>query len=209
MVSQTLYLNVFTIFNLLKIQLSILRLRLIRVRESKKHLVNIDKFYRNVTLLPLVCQVWTVEFRFIFIRVGALMQNMKTSLYSQAHLIVSAIRVYEHLNSRPPTVDDVCRIIDFSVEQGHFICRKLQTIGIIKAVEGSYGTRLFINDHLKLEDLPRGEPENRLEDDLKKFKDTRKAFSRKIESFQAQQKQKKKDLFAEMEKKLKEELEKK
>ncbi len=44
---------------------------------------------------------------------------------------------------------------------------------------------------------------------LKKFQDNRKAFSQKIETFQAQQKQKKKDLFAEMEQKLKEELEKK
>jgi len=145
----------------------------------------------------------------ISIYVKVLMQNKKTNLYSQAHLMVAAIRVYEHLNSRPPTVDDVCRVINFSVEQGYFICRKLQEIDIIKAVEGSYGTRLFINDHLKLEDLPRGEPENKLEDDLKKFQDTQKAFSRKIESFQAQQKQKKKNLFAEMEKKLKEELEKK
>jgi len=199
------------------------------LKDLKKYLVNIDKFYRNVTLLPLVCQVWTVEFRFIrirpyllkshhdsivncqfrLVRVGVLMQNKKTNLYSQAHLMVAAIRVYEHLNSRPPTVDDVCRVINFSVEQGYFICRKLQEIDIIKAVEGSYGTRLFINDHLKLEDLPRGEPENKLEDDLKKFKDTQKAFSQKIESFQAQQKKKKKDLFAEMEKKLKEELEKK
>ena len=137
------------------------------------------------------------------------MQNKKTNLYSQAHLIVAAIRVYEHLNSRPPTVDDVCRVINFSVEQGYFICRKLQEIDIIKAVEGTYGTRLFISDHLKLEDLPRDEPENKLEDDLKKFQSTQKALSQKIESFQAQQKQKKKDLFAEMEKKLKEELEKK
>jgi hypothetical protein len=138
-----------------------------------------------------------------------LMQNKKTNLYSQAHLMVAAIRVYEHLNSRPPTVDDVCRVINFSMEQGYFICRKLQEIDIIKAVEGSYGTRLFISDHLKLEDLPRDEPENKLEEDLKKFQDSQKAFSRKIESFQAQQKQKKKNLFAEMEKKLKEELEKK
>jgi len=169
--------------------------------------VNNDKFHRNVTLLIIVCQVWTNEFRFV--RVSVLMQNKKTNLYSQAHLMVAAIRVYEHLNSRPPTVDDVCRVINFSTEKGHFICRKLQEIDIIKAVEGSYGTRLFINDHLKLEDLPRSEPDNKLEDDLKKFQDTQKAFSRKIESFQAQQKQKKKDLFAEMEKKLKEELEKK
>ncbi len=137
------------------------------------------------------------------------MQNKKTNLYSQSHLMVAAIRVYQHLNSRPPTVDDVCRVINFSAEQGHFICRKLQEIDIIKTVEGSYGTRLFINDHLKLENLPRDEPEKKLEDDLKKFQDTRKSFSRKIESFQAQQKQKKKDLFTEMAKKLKEELEKK
>ena len=137
------------------------------------------------------------------------MQNKKTNLYSQAHLMVAAIRVYEHLNSRPPTVDDVCRLINFSMEQGYFICRKLHEMDIIKAVEGSYGTRLFISDHLKLEGLPRGEPENKLEDDLKKFQDTQKAFSRKMESFQAQQKQKKKDLFAEMEKKLKKELDRK
>ena len=169
--------------------------------------MNIDKFYRNVTLLLLVCQVWTVDFGSILIRVQ--MQDNKTNIYSQAHLMVAAIRVYEHLNSRPPTVDDVCRVIHFSMEQGNLICRKLQEIEVIKAVEGSFGTRLFINDHLKLEDLPRDEPESKLEDDLKKFQDTQKAFSRKIESFQAQQKQKKKDRFAEMEKKLKEELEKK
>ncbi len=136
------------------------------------------------------------------------MQNKKTSLYSQSHLMVAAIRVYEHIHSRPPTVDEVCRLINFSAEQGHFICRKLQENDIINTVEGSYGSRLFINDHLKLESLPRDEPENKMKDDLKKFQDTQKSFSRKIESFQAQQKQKKKDLFTEMEKKLKKELEK-
>jgi hypothetical protein len=137
------------------------------------------------------------------------MQNKKNDLYSQAHLVVAAIRVYEHLNSRPPTVDDVCRVINFSAEQGHFICRKLQEIEAIKAVDGSYGTRLFISDHLNLESLPRHEAKSKLEDDLKKFQDTQKSFTRKIESFQAKQKQKKKNLFTEMEKKLKEELEKK
>ena len=137
------------------------------------------------------------------------MQTKKTDLYSQAHLLVAAIRVHEHLNSRPPTVEDACRIINFSVEEGHFICRKLQELDIIKAVEGSYGTRLFVCNHLKLEELKHAEPESKLEDELKKFQDTQKSFTRKIESFQAQQKQKKKDLFAEMEKKLKEELYKK
>ena len=170
--------------------------------------MNVDKLYGNVTLLQPVCQVWTVDPKFI-IDAGLLMQNKKSNLYRQAHLFVAAMRVSEHLNSRPPTVDDACRIINFSVEQGHFISRKLQELDIIKTVEGSYGARLFVHDHLKLEELPRCEPENKFEDDLKKFQETQKAFSSKIESFQTQQKQKKKDLFAEMEKKLKEELEKK
>jgi hypothetical protein len=144
-------------------------------------------------------------------RIRAIMQanDKKDSLYTQAHLIVAAIRVFEHKNSRPPTIEDLCQTINFSIEKGNFICRKLEELDVIEAVEGSYGTRLFVRDHLNIEHIPRAEPENHFEDELKKFQDNRKAFSQKIETFQAQQKQRKKDLFAEMEKKLKEEMDKK
>ena len=137
------------------------------------------------------------------------MQDEKKDLYSQAHLMVAAIRVFEHKNSRPPTIQELCQTIEFSIEKGNFICRKLEELDIIEAVEGSYGTRLFVRDHLKIEDIPRGESDNHFEEELKKFQDNRKAISQKIETFQAEQKKKKKDLFAEMEKKLKTELEKK
>ena len=123
--------------------------------------------------------------------------------------MVAAIRVFEHTNSRPPTIEELCQTIEFSVEKGNFICRKLEELEIVEAVEGSYGTRLFVRDHLKIEDIPRGESENNFEEELKKFQDDRKAISQKIETFQAEQKQKKKDLFSEMEKKLKKELDKK
>jgi hypothetical protein len=137
------------------------------------------------------------------------MQAKETDFYSQAHLFVAAIRVYEHVNSHPPTLEDLCRTINFSVEQGNLICRRLEDMDIIEAVEGSYGVRLFVRSHQKIEDIPRGVQESKLEEELKKFRDNQKAISHKIESFQAQQQQKKKDLFAEMEKKLKKELEKK
>jgi len=137
------------------------------------------------------------------------MAHKLKDFYAQAHLLVAAIRVFEHINSRPPTIEDLCQTINFSIEKGNFICRKLEELDIIEAVEGSYGTRLFVRDHLKIEDIPRGEPDSNFEDELKKFQDSRKAFSQKIETIQSQQKQKKKDLFAEMEKKLKEELDKK
>ena len=137
------------------------------------------------------------------------MQNKKIDFYDEAHLLVAAIRLFKHLNSRPPTVDDLCQTIHISIERGNLICRKLEELGIIEAVAGSYGARWYIKDHLQIEDIPRGEPESKLEDELKKFQDSQKALSQKIESMQAEQKQKKKSLFADMEKKLKEELEKK
>ncbi len=80
---------------------------------------------------------------------------------------------------------------------------------IIEIVEGSYGTRLFIKKHLKIEDIPRGDKVSGLEEELKKFKSSRKDFTKKIESFQAKQAKKQKDLFAELEKKLKQETDKK
>jgi len=137
-----------------------------------------------------------------------LMPDKKNDFYSQAHLVVAAIRVYEHVNSRPPAIEELYRTIKFSIEKVNFICRKLEELEVIEAVQGSYGTRLFVRDHLKIEEIPRGETGNKFEDELKKFQDNRKTFSQKMESFQVQQQQKKKDLFAEMEKKLKEELEK-
>ena len=137
------------------------------------------------------------------------MENQPTDFYAEAHLVVAAIRVHEHVHSRPAMLDDVCRLIGFSSEHAGIISRRLEDMGIIEAVQGSFGSRLFVRDHLKLEDIPRGEFGRKLQDEVKKFQDTQRSFTQKIESLQAEQAGKKKNLFAEMEKKLKAELEKK
>ena len=137
------------------------------------------------------------------------MQNKVDDFYANAHLTVAAIRICEHRHSTPPSLEDICEILSFSIEKSSFILRKLKEMQIIEVVKGSYGDRFFIGDHLKLEDIPRGQEEKRFEEELKKFQDTQKALSQKVELFKAEQAQKKKDLFSEMEKKLKAELEKK
>jgi hypothetical protein len=137
------------------------------------------------------------------------MENQPKDFYSEAHLVVAAIRVHEHVHSRPAMLDDVCRLIGFSSEHAGIISRRLEDMGIIEAVQGSFGSRLFVRDHLKLEDIPRGEFGRKLQDEVKKFQDTQRSFNQKIESLQAEQAGKKKNLFAEMEKKLKAELDKK
>ena len=138
-----------------------------------------------------------------------IMEDKNKDFYTDAHLFVSAIRVCEHQHHTPPTVEDICRILSMSIEHSSYICRKLKQMGIIDVVEGSFGNRLFVRDFLKIEEIPRGENESKLEEELKKFRESQKGLSQKIESIQAQQAEKKKNLFAEMEKKLKQELDKK
>jgi hypothetical protein len=123
--------------------------------------------------------------------------------YENAHLVVAAIRIFTHQNSRHPSIDEICKILSFSLEQGNLICKKLQDMGIVDVVEGAFENHFFIKDHLKIEEIPRDKKEDKLEDALKKFKDSRKDFSKKIESFQVKQAQKQKALFAELEEKLK------
>jgi len=126
-----------------------------------------------------------------------------TDLYSNAHLVVAAIRIFTHKNSKHPSLNEICKTLSFSLEQGNLICKKLKDLGIIDMVEGAFENQLFIKDHLKIEEIPRDKKEDRLEEALKKFKDSKKDFSKKIESFQAKQAEKQKALFAELEEKLK------
>jgi len=124
-------------------------------------------------------------------------------LYSNAHLVVAAIRIFTHKNSKHPSLNEICKTLSFSLEQGNLICKKLKELGIIDVVEGAFENQLFIKDHLKIEEIPRDKKEDRLEEALKKFQDSKKNFSKKIESFQAKQAEKQKALFAELEEKLK------
>ena len=129
------------------------------------------------------------------------MQN--SDFYSNAHLVAAAIRILTHKNSTPPSIDEICQTLSFSLEQGNFICKKLKDKGIIEIVEGAFGTRLFLKSHLKIEELSKGKKADSLEDAVKKFQSSKKDMTQKVELFQAKQAKKQKDLFAELEKKLK------
>ncbi|MCP4351502.1 MAG: hypothetical protein GY795_39050 [Desulfobacterales bacterium] len=131
------------------------------------------------------------------------------NFYTVAHLIVSAIRVLDHQKPVPPSADDVCEALSFSLEQGNLICKRLDEAGIIEIVKGAYGTRLFVRDHLKIEDIPGDENVKTMQEEIEKFQSTKKDFKEKIESYQTQKAERQKNLFAELEEKLKQGLDKK
>jgi DNA-binding IscR family transcriptional regulator len=128
------------------------------------------------------------------------------NLYSSAHLIVAAIRILEHRNSSPPSVENICDTLSVSLEQGNLLFRKLEELKIIEVVEGPYGTRLFVRNHVMIEEIPKDSKKSGIEEEIKQFQNTKKNYTKKIESFQAKLAEKQKNLFAELEKKMKKDL---
>lgn len=82
-------------------------------------------------------------------------------LYTKAHLVVAAIRILERQANVSSSIEKVCQMISFSLEHGNLICKKLDEMGIIEIVKGAYGTRLFIKNHLKIEEIPTGAGDDR------------------------------------------------
>jgi hypothetical protein len=129
--------------------------------------------------------------------------------YTDAHLFVAAIRVAGHRHQRPPSVSDVCQLLNFTEEKGYYLCRNLVDRGIVELIEGAYGERLCVRDHGRLEDIDQSAPASSLEDELKKFQASQRGIADKVKTIKAERDEKRKTLFEEMEKKLKAQLEKK
>jgi len=130
-------------------------------------------------------------------------------MYSIAHLFVAAVRVLDHQDVAPPALETVCRQLKFSEEKGSYLLNRLKELGIVDTVKSGFSDRIVVANHLAIEDLPRDAEESRLEQELKKFKQGRNVMEEKVASIKAQQDQKKQDLFAEIEKKLKQKMDKK
>lgn len=131
------------------------------------------------------------------------------NLYSTAHLFVAAVRVLDYREGSPPAIESVCRLLDYSDEKGSYLLNRFKEQGIVDTVKSGFNDRIVVGNHLAIEDLPRDIEETRLEQELKKFKKGKDVMKEKVASIKAQQDQKKQNLFAEIEKKLKQKMEKK
>ncbi|MEJ5377308.1 MAG: hypothetical protein WHX93_12065 [bacterium] len=129
--------------------------------------------------------------------------------YEQGHLFVAAIRLFVHKNRRPPSVKDVSQMLDISTEMGHYLCNRLAKLEVLEVVEGAFQERIYLKDHLRLEELPRQEKASNLEAEVLRLKQEREKRQQEIEKLQASQGDKKKELFSDLERQLKEGLKKK
>ena len=123
--------------------------------------------------------------------------------YTEAHLVAAAIRVLEHQTGSLPSLEAVCETLSFSPERGRLLAKKLSDAGIVEITEGAYGNRAAIKDHLAIEKLPHGREGKTLQSEIEQFRRDKQGFARKIETLASQKEQRKKDLFAEIEKGIK------
>ena len=124
----------------------------------------------------------------------------KINPYVEGHLVVAAIRVLDHQKQRPPSVEEMGELLGVSREQAYRMCNKLTEAGIIGILEGPFGNKVSILDHIRLEDIPREDDSPGMEAELEKFRSQRKGLAQKVESIKAEREEKKKNLFADIEK---------
>ncbi|MBF0227493.1 MAG: hypothetical protein HQK76_18765 [Desulfobacterales bacterium] len=130
------------------------------------------------------------------------------NFYTEAHAFVGAIRIFEYKKDESPKIDDVCDLLEISVEKGHLLSNKLKELGIIKFVESAFETRVCINDTSKIEELSKEIKEDKFSEELKKFKEKKKGLEQKVAEIQAKQKARKKDLFTVLDDKFKKQIDK-
>lgn len=129
--------------------------------------------------------------------------------YTEAHLFVAAVRVLEFQKQSTPSVEDICTMLGFSIENGHRLCRKYQREGIVKVVEDPYSQKVAVADHLAIEQLPKSTAEeSSIEQEVKKFQEAKRQSDKKVADIQEELEQKKKDMLSDIEAKFKKEMEK-
>ncbi len=129
--------------------------------------------------------------------------------YTEAHLIVAAIRVFQHQNGTQPKIEEICAMLNISDEAGHAICRKLAQKGIIDTLEDPFSIKLSVANHLNIETLPKVAGEEKgLAHEIEKFQAQKLKAEKKVADIQAEIAKKQKDKLAAIEAKFKKDMEK-
>jgi hypothetical protein len=127
----------------------------------------------------------------------------KNDFYTNAHLFTAAIRILGEQKKQPPTAKDVCTLLSWSLEQGRLVLRRMVEAGILELTTQAFEDRIFIKDHLAIENYKDTQKVDQLDQALEKFQSQRKEVDAKVEAIKSAQQKKQAKLFADLEEQLK------
>ncbi len=93
----------------------------------------------------------------------------KNNFYTNAHLFTAAVRILGEQKKQPPTAEDVCALLKWSLEQGRLVLRRMVEAGILELTTQAFEDRIFIKDHLAIETYKDAQKVDQLDQALKKF----------------------------------------
>lgn len=99
--------------------------------------------------------------------------------YEDSHLIVAAIRVLSNKAAKPPTPEDVARLLDKPPDFVRNLIIELGHEGILRVVENPFEIRAEVGDYHKIEDLPRASEVPSIQSELDEFVKRKKEATEK------------------------------
>lgn len=109
------------------------------------------------------------------------MTGENLSLYEQGHLIVAAIRIFFHREGKLPSAEEISSLSSIPVEVIHLLCNQLLDEGVLRLVGGAFDQRYEVNDHLKIEELPRSVDDGAMEREIEEYRSEKEDKQKKIE----------------------------
>jgi len=98
----------------------------------------------------------------------------KKPSYEDAHLVLAAVRVLGHTEPKPPTPEDVARLLNLPNQFVRTLVVSLGDLGILRVMESPFEMRIELGDHTLLEDLPRGSETPSIKNELDSFVERKK-----------------------------------
>ena len=125
--------------------------------------------------------------------------------YAQGHLVIAAVRILEHRNGKPPTYEEIGGLLGISHEVVGAVARALKSHGAVKILETPFDTRLELDDHTLLENLPKERATPAMKGEVDAFLERTRSKQEDIESLfkSGEYEKKKKEKFAGLDQQLK------
>lgn len=75
----------------------------------------------------------------------------------EAHLLVAAVRVLDHVEKHPPTESEIAALLQWHEDRARIVAHGLVQFGALDAIKTAFEVRYRVLDHSQLDTLPQGE----------------------------------------------------
>lgn len=100
----------------------------------------------------------------------------------EAHLVVAAVRVLDHVEKHPPTETEIAGMLHWHEDRARVVAHGLVEFGALSAIKSPFEVRYRLADASKLDTLPAGEGvDDSISKEMKDFEARSKADQDEIE----------------------------